>query len=652
MSIEISASRAASERAPQVASGTIGRTKTLLRMTVATSVLFGLLSSVAMSATPRTTMKASAAPSAASATKPEMVKALQAWRASLLRLPLPKTGCSRSSFPRVAWILVPCVKPPPYPMPPSRGHAKHFVVGGGGSNDFAATPSGTISSADGSFVSLSAGISETGQVNGSGPQVSNAYTLQLNTNFMTSTACAGSPNVNCKGWEQFVYVNDNTNHAAFIQYWLIKYNTTCPGGWNQYSFPPPSTDIYCYRNSPGAVSVGAAQPVGSLGNVILTGVVSAGNDGVTVSVSGTAYSTPGSNAVHASAGWTDAEFNVFGDGSGGAANFPANASVNVKTTIHNGTTNAPGCTAESFTGETNNLTLVGTPSIPVQTAPAIEFVQTSPGTPAACATAAGVGDTHLTTFGGLLYDFQAYGDFVLAQAGNDFVVQARQVSGAPNWPNAAINKAVATQMGQTRVAVCTAPSRLMVNGSAASIADGQTLSLPSGVDILRSGNAYIVIDQNGNSVRAEDDGTYINVAVGLGRWPASVSGILANANGNANQIKARTGTVLTAPFAFATLYHEYADSWRVQAKENVLSPCGSRIAAGIPAKPFYATDLKPEVYKRARATCTANGIKLKALLDACTLDVAVIGRETAAKVFVRLRAVRSVGSIVTTRANR
>ena len=538
-------------------------------------------------------------------------------------------------------------------MPPARGLAKHFIVGGGGSNDFAAKPTGTISSADGSFASLSAGLTESGLVNNTGSPVTDAYTLQLNTNFFTSTACAGSPNANCKGWEQFVYENNATAHRAFIQYWLIQYNTTCPGGWIQFMFPPPSTDIYCFRNSPGAVSISAGQPVSNFGNMTLTGAVSASSDGVAMTVGGTAFTTAGSNAVNAAAGWTDAEFNVFGDAGGGQANFGTNSTIAVKTTVHNGTKNAPTCSMESFTGETNNLTLVGTSPIPTQASPAVQFNQSNiPGSVASCATAAGIGDTHLSTFGGLFYDFQAAGDFVLAQTGKDFIVQTRQVSGAPTWPNATVNKAVATRMGDTRVALCTAPSRLEVDGAPAEVGDGKTLSLPSGVDILRTGNVYVVVDQSGNSMRAELNDTYINVSVGLGHWPAKVRGILANANGHVNQIEARTGAVLATPFAFADLYHRYADSWRVPASESLLSVCGDReIETGIPKKPFYANNLDRKVYQRARAVCTAAGVKEKAILDACTLDVAVIGRETAAIVFVGMHAPVAVGRIVSRRGD-
>ena len=84
----------------------------------------------------------------------------------------------------------------------------------------------------------------------------------------------------------------------------------------------------------------------------------------------------------------------------------------------------------SFTGETNNLTLVNSPPTALPgTLPALVFSESfpaAPGAPATCADATSIGDTHLTTFDGLYYDFQASGEFLLAQDGPEFVVQTRQ----------------------------------------------------------------------------------------------------------------------------------------------------------------------------------------------------------------------------------
>jgi hypothetical protein len=495
-------------------------------------------------------------------------------------------------------------------------------------------------------------LTETGPIANSGPSFSDTYTLQINTNQFTSAACMGSPNPNCKGWEQFVYENNPGTNDVYIQYWLIKYNATCPGAqWTQFQFTA-DPDIYCFQSTLASPTM-SGHSVSEFGsnNLRFSATVTPSSDQVVITIGGDGAMMPGINAVDVAAGWVDAEFNVFGDGGdssgGGQAAFGASSTIVVKNTVHNGTRNAPMCDMQSFTGETNNLTLAGMGPIPTQASPAIEFTESNVlGSLAACVTAAGIGDTHLTTFGGLLYDFQAAGDFILTQT-EDFTVENRQKSGAPTWPNATVNKAVATQMGKTRVAVCTEPSRIFVDGRERQIGEGQIVSLPGGGGILRIGNVYLVQDEKGDGIRAEDDGTYINLTVGLGHWPATVRGVLANAHGDVNAIEARTGAVLITPFAFNQLYHEFADSWRVPEEESLLAPCGERVARGIPQKPFYADDLPPHLREQAQRACSAASIREKALIEACIIDVAFTGREEAAKAYVGMRAPAAVGQIVT-----
>jgi hypothetical protein len=208
-----------------------------------------------------------------------------------------------------------------------------------------------------------------------------------------------------------------------------------------------------------------------------------------------------------------------------------------------------------------------------------------------------VGDTHLTTFSSLLYDFQATGDFLLVETGPDFLVQTRQVSGAPTWPNASVNKAVAVQAGKSRVAICL-PGRIVVDGKPKEIPDGGQLALSDSGNLVRRGNTYFVLAPSGDSIRATVNSTYIDVSVGLGRWPAKVRGLLANANGKVNQIEAKDGAVLASPFPFEKLYGHYADSWRVSSNQSILSPCGRSPERGIPKKPFFANDLNPQLARR------------------------------------------------------
>jgi len=197
--------------------------------------------------------------------------------------------------------------------------------------------------------------------------------------------------------------------------------------------------------------------------------------------------------------------------------------------------------------------------------------------------------------------------------------------------------------GKSRVTICAAPTRVEIDGRPAKLLEGKSLELRGGGDLVRRGNDYVVRGSKGDSMRAVVNGDYIDVWVGLGRWPTKVRGLLANAaSGKVNDIEARDGTVLTSPFSFAALYGRYADSWRVASNESMLSAC-AKTKSSTPKKPFFASDLNPKVSERTRAVCTGAGVKEGALLDACTLDVAVIGRETAAKVFVGVPAPTAVG---------
>ncbi len=616
-----------------------GRVAKVLGAIVVSSLVAGLSGALAAESGP----PASSAPPAGAApratvTQPPGEMTREVWRQTLTQTPTPKEGCFTAVYPETSWREAACKAAPNRPYPPKHGLRPQTV--GNGVDFSARVSSGLISAATGSFDSVTAGATESGVVGGVGGQVANTFSLQLNTSFFNSTVCAGSPNPACRGWQQFIY--SSSNKMAFMQYWLISWGTVCPPGWN--TFPIGGVN-FCFRNS-AAVAVPAAQTAADLHQMTVTGVAGSGGalDSVTLWTNGGAFTATGNdNVVNLAAGWTDAEYNIVGDCCGSQANFSAGTTMVVRTVAHNGTTNQPLCELEGFTGETNNLTLVGTAAIPIQPAPTILFNQSNvAGTVATCAAAQGIGDTHLTTFNGLYYDFQASGDFVLAETGPDFVVQTRQASGAPTWPNAAVNKAVATRMGKTRVAICLAPTRLEVNGKSAILADGKTLGLPGGVQVHRAGNVYVVSGDNGDSVRAELDGSYINVAVGLGHWPAKVRGLLANVDNNANLIATSAGDVLQEPVSFEDLYHRYGDSWRVPADQSML--CKDKaVEHGDPQKLFYAQDLPPAAFKRAHAICTAAGVKEGPHLDACTLDVAVIGKASAAKVFVGAPEPVSVG---------
>ncbi len=256
----------------------------------------------------------------------------------------------------------------------------------------------------------------------------------------------------------------------------------------------------------------------TLGSVTLTGnAASGGNDSV-VMVTGTGHATATAfdSVLHLANGWTGVEFAIVGDCCGVQANFNSGAALTVRTTVHNGTTMAPTCVMEGFTGETNNLHLGTTAAIGVSPAPAIVSHQTfAPGT-ASCDASSGTGDTHLVTFRNLLYDFQAYGDFELATTGPKFIVENRQISGAPSWPNAAVNDGVATHIGKSDVAVCVSPkssitggldSKLVINHKLVNLPVGGQRNLADGGDVSLSLNQYgereyLIRGASGDSVTA------------------------------------------------------------------------------------------------------------------------------------------------------
>jgi hypothetical protein len=292
--------------------------------------------------------------------------------------------------------------------------------------------------------------------------------------------------------------------------------------------------------------------------------------------------------------------------------------------------------SEGFTGETNNLNLVGTTAYTPGASPSIRSTQSNILTsPASCAAAHGEGDTHLETFGGTFYDFQAEGTFTLSQ-NSTMTVQTNQVSGAPEgWSGASVNSAVATRMGSDTVAVCAADSDLLVDGAVTALASGKTLDLASGDAIARTGNQYVVTDPQGDSVTAglnsASGAPYLDVNVGLGTYPEPVSGLLANAPGTNNELETSSGTVINIPVDLTTLYDVYGDSWRVPAAQSLVAVCGSQTQSADPTTPFWADELPVTLENQAQALCTKDGVQNPTLLEACTLDVAVLGNGAAAE---------------------
>jgi hypothetical protein len=342
------------DRSSSSTRGVVGK---VLGIMLIASLLSGPWSSRAPSAEPEipASKESAAAPTATQPAVTESAKR-EAWRATMSRIPTPK-GCFAATYPNTEWQEVPCTAPPNRPYPPADGGRPNIV---GNGNDFVAQSSGTISSAVGSFDSV------TGVTSLSDPGGVSNFALQLNTNTFPNSnnnvpACNGAANQTaCQGWQQFIYSNGGcTNGAgacAFMQYWLINYDANCPSGWNTYT-PPNTQTIDCYLNSANGASV-PAQQISALADLTLTGQTAGGTDTVIMSTGTTLSIAAGQDSVlNLASNWQEAEFNVVGDCCGTQANFNIGPTLVVRTEVTSRTTSAPTCVNQGFTGETNNLTL-------------------------------------------------------------------------------------------------------------------------------------------------------------------------------------------------------------------------------------------------------------------------------------------------------
>jgi len=505
-----------------------------------------------------------------------------------------------------------------------------------------------MTGAEGSFPSVTCAASpcESGLFGNTGTAGPNVYSLQLNTNtnLPATSSCRTASNPGfCFGWQQFVY--DSYLKEIQVEPALLGYGNPCTGTFNT-----PDGAGNCYDENENTAAVPQLTPQQLMSeSVKFTGQVGLVSGTLTDTVklidSGTGYAaTAPDKLVNLAGNWKDAQFGLYGDRGGGEANFTAGTDLKVNLVTHSGTTMAPQCVTFNSTGESNNLFLQPAPTLGTQPSPTMESDQNSnqPTSPAACATASGWGEIHLATFGcascsaHLSYNFQASGDFQLAAApvpsgGPPANVQTRLVPFAAN-PNLSVSQDIAAQVGRSQVAVCNAqPLRLEINKHAVQLADGHRIGLPGHGSVSRQGNAYLIRDGHGDTVQAAPDSylgvPYLDVSVGLGRWPTTVSGLLANAGNIANGIESKSGTVLTAPFSFGEFYKLYGNSWRVTPTQDLLSACGTKFASGNPTENYEASNLPPKEYQTAHAVCVAAAVRAPALLDACTLDVAVLGKE-------------------------
>ena len=246
-----------------------------------------------------------------------------------------------------------------------------------------------------------------------------------------------------------------------------------------------------------------------------------------------------------------------------------------------------------------------------------------------------IGDAHTVTFSGQVYDFNTVGEFILSesrQPGNSFDVQVR-LQPVNNSKSASVITQVAAALGSDRVTFGIGRSEFVwVDGSPFPLASNSSFNLAGGQLARISTSTYQLTWNTGEIVTVTDNGSYLDIGVGLGSGDpqGSVMGLMGPDAGQANDFSLPDGTVLQQPLSVPQLYGTFANAWRVTPATSLFDYGPGQSTATFTDESFPETavtlaDLPESIVAQAAQAAAAAGITDPGAAAAAEFDYLATG---------------------------
>lgn len=240
------------------------------------------------------------------------------------------------------------------------------------------------------------------------------------------------------------------------------------------------------------------------------------------------------------------------------------------------------------------------------------------------------GDPHLTTADGLHYDLQAVGEFTaIASDSGDLRIQVRQQP-MPNSNTIALNTGYALSAYGDRIVITSEPdgNDLTIRANGTELTGTGVTTLAHGATLVYSGATATLLTTTGSTFVFTTNALDMQLSADL---KGHVHGLLGPWTGQAgdrvesSDHQSFTARQLTDP---NTLYHRFADTWRITDAESLFDYKAGRSTASYTDRNFPDPNapVVPAATKAlANRLCTQVKLVGQALAD-CVYDVGVSGK--------------------------